>query len=184
MVYLDGVFQVNTSAEYYNATNLKEGMHTISTRTVDKSGNINLTWVNDTATTLSKWIEIKTDKKNYSLGENIVLGIVVNYTGPYVYAFFKLELQEPYGAPDTLIKTDFIPLKTGFYKTVKLTYPIPVTPFIPEGEYTFSLSLIDGFGNIIASDSTSFYINDTLQTLGLKSGLFKITIVSPEGPST
>lgn len=52
MVYFDGVFVTNTSEECYNATGLAEGtLHTISTKTVDTSGNINPSWINDSATT-------------------------------------------------------------------------------------------------------------------------------------
>ncbi|CAD6493354.1 MAG: CHAP domain protein [Candidatus Argoarchaeum ethanivorans] len=52
-ICLDGVFQTITSAGHYNATDrTPETSYTISTRTVDTAGNINQTWVNDTATTL------------------------------------------------------------------------------------------------------------------------------------
>ncbi|MEA3281331.1 MAG: hypothetical protein U9Q68_02055, partial [Euryarchaeota archaeon] len=52
-IYLDGVFRTITPAEHFNATNLaSETSYTISTRTVDTAGNINQTWMNDTATTL------------------------------------------------------------------------------------------------------------------------------------
>jgi PGF-pre-PGF domain-containing protein len=52
MVYFDGVFVTNTSEDFYNATGLAEGtLHTISTKIVDISGNINYAWVNDSATT-------------------------------------------------------------------------------------------------------------------------------------
>lgn len=55
MIYLDGIFQANTSAEYYNATGLTPNTnYTINTRTVDLSGNINTTWINDTARTTPK----------------------------------------------------------------------------------------------------------------------------------
>ena len=53
-IYLNGVFQTITSSEHYNATDLTPATrYTISTRTVDTAGNINQTWMNDTATTLS-----------------------------------------------------------------------------------------------------------------------------------
>ena len=52
-IYLDGAFQTITSSEFFNATNLTpETSYTISTRTADTAGNINQTWMNDTATTL------------------------------------------------------------------------------------------------------------------------------------
>ncbi|WP_370572067.1 PGF-pre-PGF domain-containing protein, partial [Methanomethylovorans sp.] len=52
MVYIDTVFITNSSDSDYNATGLAEGTtHIISTRTVDTNGNINSTWLNDSATT-------------------------------------------------------------------------------------------------------------------------------------
>ena len=52
-IYLNGTFQANTSAEYFNATDLQpETNYTIGTRTVDIYGNINETWINATAKTL------------------------------------------------------------------------------------------------------------------------------------
>jgi len=51
-IFLNGIFNTSTSAEYFNATGLKsETSYTISTRTVDSSGNVNETWVNSTVTT-------------------------------------------------------------------------------------------------------------------------------------
>ena len=51
-IYLNGTFQTNTSAEYFNATDLEpETDYTIGTRTADINGNVNETWVNLTATT-------------------------------------------------------------------------------------------------------------------------------------
>ncbi|WP_370575430.1 PGF-pre-PGF domain-containing protein, partial [Methanomethylovorans sp.] len=53
MVYLDAVFITNSSDSDYNATGLEEGTtHIISTRTVDTNGNINSTWLNDSAMTV------------------------------------------------------------------------------------------------------------------------------------
>ncbi|WP_321420439.1 PGF-pre-PGF domain-containing protein [uncultured Methanomethylovorans sp.] len=54
IVYLDNEFAGNSSDTHYNLTGLAEGTtHTISTRTVDMSGNINSNWVNDSAKTLA-----------------------------------------------------------------------------------------------------------------------------------
>ncbi len=48
MVYIDGIFKdyVTSPTANYNVTNLSSGYYTISTHTVDTSGNINSTWVN------------------------------------------------------------------------------------------------------------------------------------------
>ncbi|MCX9012678.1 MAG: S8 family serine peptidase [Candidatus Methanoperedens sp.] len=53
-VYLDGIFKTNVTkgVKYYLASNLIQNTsHTIATRTVDTSGNMNSTWVNHTART-------------------------------------------------------------------------------------------------------------------------------------
>jgi hypothetical protein len=53
MVYLNETWQANTSQPFYNATELiPDTWYEIATRTVDKTGNINGTWVNQTAKTL------------------------------------------------------------------------------------------------------------------------------------
>ncbi|NOQ32928.1 MAG: hypothetical protein GQ567_01820 [Methanosarcinales archaeon] len=53
-VYLNGSFETNVSTNYYNATGLNsDTIYEIGTYTVDTSGNINQTWVNDTAKTLA-----------------------------------------------------------------------------------------------------------------------------------
>jgi 5-hydroxyisourate hydrolase-like protein (transthyretin family) len=51
-VYLDGVWETNTSDAYYNATELSANTtHEIGTHTVDTTGNVNTAWVNQTAAT-------------------------------------------------------------------------------------------------------------------------------------
>ena len=51
-VWLDGSFVANSTSPYYNATSLLASTsYTLSTRTVDDYGNINNSWVNDSANT-------------------------------------------------------------------------------------------------------------------------------------
>ena len=58
-IYLKGIFQTNTSAEYFNATGLHpETSYTLSTRTVDNYGNVNQKWVNSTAKTSREFVPI------------------------------------------------------------------------------------------------------------------------------
>jgi parallel beta-helix repeat protein len=52
MVYVDGVWEANTSEEFYNATALApETAYELGTHTVDRVGNINETWVTQTTKT-------------------------------------------------------------------------------------------------------------------------------------
>jgi len=52
MIFIDGIWQTNTTSKYYNATGFAPGTsHEIATHTVDVSGNVNTSWVNHTATT-------------------------------------------------------------------------------------------------------------------------------------
>ncbi|WP_300608200.1 S8 family serine peptidase [Methanohalophilus sp.] len=54
IIYIDGTFNGNTSNYYYNATGFDPGeTHNISILAVDRAGNINQTWVNDSAATLT-----------------------------------------------------------------------------------------------------------------------------------
>ncbi|WP_210409282.1 hypothetical protein, partial [Methanococcoides sp. NM1] len=65
----------------YVATGLDEAtIYQISTRTVDTDGNINITWINDTATTL----DLTAPASVTSLDESSVSGssITWNWTNP------------------------------------------------------------------------------------------------------
>jgi hypothetical protein len=56
-VYLEGVWQTNTSSTYYNATGLiANTTYEIGTHTVDTNGNVNTTWVNQTTKTVNNLI--------------------------------------------------------------------------------------------------------------------------------
>ena len=55
MVYLNGTWQTNTSNPFYNATELSpDASYEIGTHTVDTSGNVNATWVNQTTNIAQK----------------------------------------------------------------------------------------------------------------------------------
>ncbi len=55
MIFINGVFRTNVSGDSYTATNLQSSRnYEISIRTVDTAGNINTTWINDTATTTAE----------------------------------------------------------------------------------------------------------------------------------
>jgi PKD repeat protein len=78
-IYLNNIFQTNTSAEYFNATGLEpETEYTISTRTVDISGNVNETWVNSTAATLKAPIIVEAGSD-----QTVEEGTSVNFEGSF-----------------------------------------------------------------------------------------------------
>ena len=55
MVYLNGTWQANTSNPFHNATGLSpDASYEIGTHTVDTSGNVNTTWVNQTTNIAQK----------------------------------------------------------------------------------------------------------------------------------
>ncbi len=82
MVYLDGTFKENVTkgVQYYNATGLIPGNpYEIGTRTVDRSGNINLTWVNHTSSTAPIEIGIKI-KDHINLRKKAIKVTIFNNT--------------------------------------------------------------------------------------------------------
>ena len=72
MVYINGVWVLNTSLTYYNLSASPHNCSTISTHTVDTNGNINNTWVNHTSVIPNNPITITggTDR-NVDIGESI-----------------------------------------------------------------------------------------------------------------
>ena len=77
MIYVDGVWSANTSLQFYNAIGFSgDQSHTISTHTVDTSGNINTTWVNHTAQTRSTgypnwWDPLWSCRRNVTVTNNV-----------------------------------------------------------------------------------------------------------------
>ncbi|MBE0524306.1 MAG: PKD domain-containing protein [Methanosarcinales archaeon] len=75
IVYIDGSWKANVSDTFYNYSGLLQGTsHTISTHTVDENGNINETWVNDTAKT-----------------QGILPGgLIINVSSPQNYSIYQV----------------------------------------------------------------------------------------------
>jgi hypothetical protein len=84
-VWINGIFKSNVSApaNYYNATGLNASTnYTIQTRTVDHVGNINTTWVNNTAATITV-VDITAPAINWELPTPNDSNIT--YTNNWVY---------------------------------------------------------------------------------------------------
>ncbi|AKB28435.1 hypothetical protein MSSIT_1716 [Methanosarcina siciliae T4/M] len=136
-IYLNGAFQTSTSAKFFNATGLEpETEYTISTRTVDVSGNINETWVNSTATTLA---ELVSDTEKPVI-ESVVLfpatttaGSTINVT---VDATDNIEVTEVTAGDVQLAKTDNI-------WQGSITAPSSI------GDYSMLITAKDAAGNAV-----------------------------------
>ncbi len=79
MIYINGTWVMNTSEGFYNATFSPHTTRTISTHTVDTSGNTNTTWVNQT-TKIPNNIPVISPIGNQTINENQTLFIDVNAT--------------------------------------------------------------------------------------------------------
>nr|QNO47633.1 hypothetical protein PGBELJNO_00031 [Methanosarcinales archaeon ANME-2c ERB4] len=93
MVYINGAFKakVDKDTNYYKAMGLSPAsIHTISTHTVDIWGNINQTWVNDTATTSEApdiWADPVGIKVALLQGEFEKINLTLGNNGPGVLEF-------------------------------------------------------------------------------------------------
>ena len=150
MVYLNGIYIMNTSNSYYNMTGLAEGTtHTISIQTMDTSGNINPLWVNDSAmTTIS--IDVNppgsvTNLTEISTDSSWILWTWTNPTDPdYGYAIIYLD-----GVPLTCTADNY----TSFYNATGLSEGVT---------HTLGIQTMDISGN-----TNSVLVNDSATCLKL-----------------
>ncbi len=135
IVYINGKFKTNVSngVRYYNATGLiPKTAYTISTHTVDTSGNINKTWKNLTAITAKDAIPPVsiTNLKNISYARGYIKW---NWTDPSDVDFIRVIVY---------INGKF---KTNVSNGVRY---YNATGLIPNTTYTISTHTVDTSGNI------------------------------------
>ncbi|RLJ00153.1 MAG: hypothetical protein DRP08_06690, partial [Candidatus Aenigmatarchaeota archaeon] len=146
MVYINGMFKANVSApkHSFNATGLKPNTtYEIGTRTVDVSGNINITWVNDTATTFE-------DREPPASITNLR-----NTTGP---TWINWTWDNPTDADfnHTMVYLN------GIWKT-NTSYPFyNATELIPNTYYEIGTHTVDTVGNV-----NETWVNQTTKTHAL-----------------
>ncbi len=141
MVYLNSTFKVNTTNTYYNATGLAENTnYTLRTRTMDNSGNINTTWINDTALTIKSPPQSIT---GLSVSANGSTWINWTWTNP----------------ADAEFNHTMVYLNTTFKANVSGNY-YNATGLAENTNYTLRTRTVDTLGNI-----NSTWINDTTSTL-------------------
>ena len=82
MVYLNGTWQTNTSNPFYNATGLCPNVsYEIGTHTVDTSGNVNTTWVNQTTSIAQKG---DLDHDGCITSADVRIALDIAFSGEYV----------------------------------------------------------------------------------------------------
>ena len=161
MVYINGTFKANVSApaHSYNATGLKPNTtYEIGTRTVDVAGNINMTWVNDTATTLEE------DTEPPVITNISVTNITINS------ATIRWSTNEP---SDSLVKYG---TESGNYtmqeynETYVIRHTIKLAGLEPNTTYYFVVNSTDLHGNSAESDEYNFTTLSLAPTAGFDTG--------------
>ena len=160
MVYLDGTWQTNTSNSYYNATGLNpDTTYEIGTHTVDTSGNVNNTLVNQTAKTLALNSPPIADPNGPYTGMEGV-AILFNGSGSY-----------DYDGSIVAYEWDFDDGNTA-------TVVTPTHTYAQNGAYTVTLTVTDNDGATNRSTTTAT-IADTEPTAD-----FSATPTSGQEPLT
>ncbi|MCX9083579.1 MAG: cohesin domain-containing protein [Candidatus Methanoperedens sp.] len=146
MVYINGNFKTNVTQgiRYYQASNLIINTdYTISTHTVDTSGNINMTWVNHTARTAR---------------DNLPPASITNLVSKkHASNYIKYTWADPSDADFAYVMVYI----NGIFKTnvAKGVQNYIASGLIPNTSYTISTHTVDTSGNINPT-----WINRTVKT--------------------
>jgi len=110
-------------------------------------------------------LSIWTDKSEYNLGDVVKLGLEINNTyGLPVMTQFSLKLEQPGGDIDTIYESKPFLMPAGFHFKKVIPFPIPVSWFIEEGNYTFVATLIEPTTNVtLGEDAAKFHISDEMR---------------------
>ncbi len=196
-IYLNGAFQVNTSAEFFNATGLEpETEYTLSTHTVDISGNINETWVNSTAKTSA---ELASDTEKPAI-QSVVLFPANTTTGSTINvavdATDNIDVTEVIAGETRLTETDDVwqgsitaPSSIGSYSL--LITAKDAAGNVAEASVPYSVVQLSGGANIAVSPRSSSIVVGNSVTLNIKvkntqniDDTFKVNISVSELPAT
>jgi hypothetical protein len=143
MIYLDGMWKMNASEPFYNATGLTSNTsYEIGTRTVDQVGNINATWVNQTTTTLP-------DTTPPVITHVIATSITMNS------ATLSWDTDE---LSDSMVKYGTVPKSyglTAYNATNVTTHSIILTGLSPSAIYYYVVNSTDQSGN--SNESAEHY---------------------------
>ncbi|NPE27270.1 PGF-pre-PGF domain-containing protein [Methanococcoides sp. SA1] len=163
IVYLDGVLKTNVTGVSYTATGLIDNTdHTISTHTVDTVGNINSTWINDSASTMNALPPVSVT--NLSESARGPTWITWTWTNPI----------------DDDFNHTIIYVNNGFLANVsKDTTFYNVTGLTTNTIYEFSTKTVDIVGNINSS-----WTKDAATTTNPPTADFTSDVTSGKQPLT
>jgi len=149
MVYLNGSFNENVTTNYYNATGLEAGTeYEIGTHTVDTSGNINQTWVNDTAKTLTS---------------DTTLPVISNVTASDITSSSAKITWDTDEAADSLVKYG---TESGIYTNIVndsdfvTSHAVDLIELAPNTTYYYVVNSTDSSGNSAQSLEYNFTTNE------------------------
>ncbi len=155
-VFIDGVFKdkVKIGTQQYNASGFApDSEHTISTRTIDAVGNINLTWVNHTA-------------KTAPLADTTPPGSVTGlHNITYATDYITWTWNDP---EDPDFEKVMVYLNGVFQRNVtpELMPSFNATGLLPGTTYTISIRTVDIYGNInstfVSHNATTALFPDTV----------------------
>ncbi|MDY6966747.1 MAG: Ig-like domain-containing protein [Halobacteriota archaeon] len=167
MIYLDGVWQENTSEQSFNATGLSaDTEYEIGTCTVDSSGNINQTWVNQTAKT--------------SAIPDTTPPIITNVTATDITSNSATITWDTDEASDSLVKygTESGNYMQQKYNLINVTsHSVDLTGLMPGTTYYFVVNSTDLSENSNESEEYNFTTEQTIQPykISLSVGQRRIT---------
>jgi hypothetical protein len=161
-IWINGTFRENVTVNNYMATGLDgETWYEIQTRTVDYSGNVNKTWVNDTAKTLVIMGTVKGTVYKPAYGDSesveLIVATMSNDTSiegseRWVGANFTAEYRVLY--PNSSIYLDWTNLPESNYSWANTTFILNSTA---EGEFQIQLRPT---GEISVHDTINFTTNE------------------------
>lgn len=150
-IYLNGIFQTNTSAEYFNATGLQPNTgYTLGTRTAGKYGNVNGKWVNASVTTGEESV--------YDIEKPVIQSVVMSPTSTTAGSTISIMMSVTDNIGVVAVTAGEIQLTkvNGIWQG---SVTAPSTP----GDYALSIKAEDASGNDVETSLTYKVLNYNTQ---------------------
>jgi PGF-pre-PGF domain-containing protein len=156
-IWINNTFMGNVTpgVQYYNATGFAPSTaNTISTKTIDTSGNVNNTWTNHTATTAPAMAPDNIDPVIH----NVTFNTSIN-PGPIILVTVN--------ASDNIAVTNITANDTELIYQVGTIWNGTITTFSTNGTHFVNVSARDAAGNIVWNNLTSYVIDILNPTINI-----------------